>query len=45
LLTLRLTEATRTDRSLEHILEDLGHKSQARGLTRELLDDILHGAD
>ena len=30
LRSLRLTEATQTDRSLEHILEDLGHKAQAR---------------
>ena len=45
LLTLRLTEATRTSRCLEAIMDDLAGKAQARGLTPELLDEILNAAD
>ncbi|WP_295878578.1 hypothetical protein [uncultured Thiohalocapsa sp.] len=42
---MRLTEATRTSRSLEDIMDDLAGKAQARGLTPELLDEILNAAD
>jgi len=43
LLTLRLTEATAGNRSLEDLMDDLGRKARERGLTPELLDEILNG--
>jgi hypothetical protein len=44
-LTLRLTEATRGDQSLEQVMDHLGRKARERGLTPELLDEILDAAD
>jgi hypothetical protein len=43
LLTLRLTEATAGNRSLEDLMDDLGRKARERCLTPELLDEILNG--
>ena len=45
LLTLRLTEATRRGRSLQDVMDDMGHRARERGLTPELLDEILNGND
>jgi hypothetical protein len=42
LLTLRLTEAARSSRTLEDIMGDMAARAQARGLTPELLNDILN---
>lgn len=40
LLSLRLTEVTRSERSLEEIITELGKKAKERGLTQEKLDEI-----
>jgi hypothetical protein len=45
LLTLRLTEASRESRSLEQVMDELGRKARERGLTPEILDEILNAAD
>jgi hypothetical protein len=45
LLSLRLTEAARQDATLEQVMERIGRRARGRGLTPELLDDILHAAD
>lgn len=45
LLSLRLTEAVRGGRSLEQVMDEMSARAQARGLTPELLDDILDGED
>lgn len=45
LLTIQLTRAKQPTRSLEEIMSDLSRKADERGLTREILDDILHGED
>lgn len=42
LLSLKLAEVTRAKRPLEVILSEMSHKAQARGLTPEILDSILH---
>lgn len=42
LLSLRLTEATRSERSLEEIMGMLSKKATERGLTEEKLDEILN---
>ena len=44
-LTLRLTAATRGNRSLEQVMDELGHSARERGLTPELLDEILNAPD
>lgn len=41
LLNLRLSETARGRRTLEDIMDDMAARSQARGLTPELLNDIL----
>ena len=41
LLTIQLTRATRTDRSLEDVIADLGRRARERGLTEEILNEIL----
>lgn len=41
LLSLRLTEATRSSDSLERIMDQISRNAQARGLTPEILEDIL----
>jgi hypothetical protein len=45
LLTLRLTEASRDSRSIEQVMDELGRKARERGLTPEILDEILNAAD
>jgi hypothetical protein len=45
LLTLRLTEASRESRALEQVMDELGRKARERGLTPEILDEILNAAD
>lgn len=42
LVSMRLTEATRSARSLEEIMSEISRKAQERGLTREKLDAMLH---
>lgn len=42
LLSLRLTEATRSERSLEEIMNMLSERATERGLTEEKLDEILN---
>ncbi len=42
LLSLKLTQATREKRTLEAVMDDISQKAQARGLTPEILDAILH---
>ena len=41
LLSLKLTEATRTRRSLEDVMADMSRDAQERGLTPEILESIL----
>ena len=45
LLSLRLSEATRSDRSLESIMDDISGKAKARGLTAEKLDEMLNAEE
>jgi hypothetical protein len=42
LLNLRLSGATRSKRSLEQVMNDISQNAQARGLTPDILDAILH---
>ena len=42
LLSLRLTETTRPSQSLEKIMTEIGRKAQERGLTPEILDELLN---
>ncbi len=42
LLSLKLTEATRATRSLEEVMDEISRNAQQRGLTPEILDQILH---
>lgn len=45
LLSLRLRELTSSPtRSLAEVMEDIGTKAQARGLTPEILDSLLRDA-
>jgi hypothetical protein len=41
LLTIQITTATRTTRSLEEVIADLSRRARERGLTEEVLDQIL----
>ncbi len=41
LLSMRLTEASRSTRSLEEIMSDLSREAKANGLTEEKLQQIL----
>jgi len=41
LLSLRLSEATRSSESLERIMDQISQNAQARGLTPDILDEIL----
>ena len=45
LLSLRLTEATRSDRSLEAIMDELSERAKERGLTQDKLDEILNAEE
>jgi hypothetical protein len=42
LLSLKLSEVTRSKRSLEEVMSEISHKAQARGLTPDILDSILN---
>jgi hypothetical protein len=42
LLSLRLQDVTRTGESLDEVVRDVSKKAQARGLTPEILESILH---
>lgn len=45
LLSLWLRELAQTDSpSLQQVLEEVGKKAQARGISPEILDSILNGA-
>ena len=41
LLTLRLLEVTRARKPLEEVMREISRSAQARGLTPEVLDDLL----
>lgn len=42
LVNLRLREATRSAGSLKNVMREIGESAQARGLTPEILDEILN---
>jgi hypothetical protein len=42
LLSLKLTQATRGNKKLEEVMNDISQKAQERGLTPEILDSILN---
>lgn len=42
LVNLRLLEALREGSSLQRTMREIGEKAQARGLTPEILDTLLH---
>ena len=41
LLSLKLSDATRSKRPLEEVMNEISRNAQARGLTPEILDSIL----
>ena len=41
LLSLKLSDATRSKRPLEEVMNEISRNAQARGLTREIFDSIL----
>ena len=43
LLSLKLSEATQTNKSLEDIMDEMSSRAQKRGLTPNVLDSILDG--
>jgi hypothetical protein len=43
LLSLRLTEAARQSRSLREVIREASQEAQAKGLTPEILREILDG--
>lgn len=42
LISLKLTEANRTRRSLEEIISEISRKAQERGMTPDILNSILN---
>lgn len=42
LLSMRLTEAMRSKRSLEDVMSEMSRRAQERGLTPEKLEEILN---
>jgi hypothetical protein len=42
LLSLKLTEVARAPRPLEEVMDEIGRKAQARGLTPEILESLLN---
>jgi hypothetical protein len=42
LLSLKLTEVARAPRPLEEVMDEISRKAQARGLTPEILESLLH---
>lgn len=43
LLSLRLTEASQRNRSLREVIQEISTEAQAKGLTPEILQEILDG--
>ncbi len=43
LLSLRLTEAAQRNRPLREVIQEISREAQARGLTPEILQEILDG--
>jgi hypothetical protein len=43
LLSLRLSEAARRNRSLQDVIREASQEAQANGLTPEILQEILNG--
>jgi hypothetical protein len=43
LLSLRLSEAAEWSRSLRDVIQEASHEAQAKGLTPEILQEILNG--
>ena len=43
LLSLRLLDATRSRLSLPELMHDISRKAQERGMTPEILEDLLDG--
>ena len=44
LLSIQLARARQPGRSLEEVISEMSRKAQERGLTPEILDEILDGA-
>jgi hypothetical protein len=42
LLSLKLSDATRSKKTLEEVMSEISRNAQARGLTLEILDSILN---
>lgn len=42
LLSLKLSDVTRNKRTLEEVMSKISQNAQARGLTPEILDSLLH---
>jgi hypothetical protein len=42
ILSLKLTQVTSQERTLEEVMSEISQKAQARGLTPEILDSILN---
>ena len=42
LLSLKLSDATRSKKSLEEVMREISRNAQTRGLTPEILDSILN---
>ena len=45
LLSLRLLEAAQTTEPLEHLMRRISHNAQQRGLTPDILQDIVHESE
>jgi hypothetical protein len=43
LLNLRLLEVTRTRKPLEQVMREISRSAKSRGLTEDVLDDLLKG--
>lgn len=42
LVSLKLSDVTRSKRPLEEVMSEISRKAQSRGLTEEILDSILN---
>lgn len=42
LLSLKISDATRSKRTLEEVMSEISRNAQSRGLTPEILDSILN---
>ena len=45
ILSMRITEATQSEHSLEELMSEIGRRAQERGLTPEKLEVLLRGED